>query len=240
MRETPGEFRAALGRPYPGDDLRRYRYHTGAPLRPIEADEPCPLLFRDVGPVAMARFLRGELRRLAGPLSPILYMRTEAYVELYADPEQIGRLVFLRPLVLWPWHSGVPHVYVARATRTADALVVGVVPGEVSLADAARRLADVRDTAELREALDGRCYDEARAATLERLDRLAAELEESERYAEPLRRRLQSGDLREQEAARERMGRLGISEHDLCAAWHHLPRERRAFLREALAFSGDS
>ena len=34
---------------------------------------------------------------LAGPPSPITYMRTEAYVEPYTDHERIGRLVFLRP-----------------------------------------------------------------------------------------------------------------------------------------------
>src|SRR5437660_291858 len=101
MLETPGEFNdlvvqarrlqaqpagvsPALRRsPYPADNLSAYRYHTGASLRPLRPDEVCPVLFRDLGPVALARFLRGQLRRLAGPQSPIIYMRTEEYVEPY-------------------------------------------------------------------------------------------------------------------------------------------------------------
>jgi hypothetical protein len=27
---------------------------------------------------------------------------------------------------------------------------------------------------------------------------------------------------------------LGVQENDLCAAWHHIPRERRELLKEAL------
>src|SRR5262245_43147375 len=134
MRETP----AASG--YPADRLAGFRWHTGADLRPLAPDEVCPVLFRDVGPEATALFLRGQLRRLAGPLSPIIYMRTEDYVEPYVDPERIGRLVFLRPLRLHVWHSGVPSIYVASARHLCDPETVGFVPGEVPLAEAARRL----------------------------------------------------------------------------------------------------
>jgi hypothetical protein len=30
------------------------------------------------------------------------------------------------------------------------------------------------------------------------------------------------------------MGRVGLTESDLCTAWHHLPRERRGQIAEAL------
>src|SRR5438067_2245238 len=87
----------------------RLRWHTGATLRPLAPGEPCPALFRDVGPAALAVFLRGALRR--------------------------------RP---------------------------------------------------------------------------------------------QSGDRAQRERARAEMERVGLTEADLCAAWHHLPRPRRAFIVEAL------
>jgi len=236
MRETPASFVSqATGIDYPAENLACYSFHTGAILRPLAAGEPCPVLFRDLGLAATAFFLRGTLRRLAGPLTPIIYMRTEAYVEPYTDYEGIGRLVFLRPMLLAPWHSGVSNVYVARAIRTADRATVALVPGQVRLADAARLCADLRDIRELREALGCHAYDEAVFDTLNRLEVLMAEQEATEERAGPLRRAFQALDRRSRELAREEMSRLGITENDLCAAWHHLPRERRAFLTEALA-----
>src|SRR6478609_6259423 len=115
------------------DDLSGFRWHTGATLRPLAAGEPCPVLFRDIGPAALALFLRGQLPRLAGPLSPLVYLRTAAYVEPYTDFETTGRLVVLRPLALQPWHAGTPHVYVARARPGVDFGVVGFIPGDISL-----------------------------------------------------------------------------------------------------------
>jgi hypothetical protein len=70
------------------------------------------------------------------------------------------------------------------------------------------------------------------AETLDRLDRLNAELNDTESRAEPLRRLLQSGDPHSRDKALEMMRRIGISESDLCTAWHHLPEDRRAELRE--------
>jgi hypothetical protein len=239
MRETPENWNEAAAREragpaYPADQLAGYSYHTGARLRPLGQAEVCPVLFRDLGPVAMGRFLRGELRRLAGLLTPLTYLRTDDYVEPYTDYERIGRLIFLRPLELHPWHAGVPFVYVARATRTADPATVGFVPGDVDLA-AARRLAlDLPDTRALRDALGGRLYDEAVTDTRRRLEELAAELEQTERAGGPLRQALQAADPRRKDWARETMRRLGIDENDLCAAWHHLPRERRGWMKEAL------
>lgn len=236
MRETPATFVNPYdGRHYPSDDLSRFNYHTGGSLRPLAPDEPCPVLFRDLGLVATGRFLRGDLRRLAGPLTPLTYLRTEAYVEPYTDHECIGRLVFLRPLLLAPWHSGAPHVYVARATSGAAAETIGFVPGHIHSEEAAHRCSELCDTGELREVLGGRHYDEAVRETLLRLEALAADQEKDEQRAAPLRRAFQSHDQKTRNATREEMQRLGITENDLCAAWHHLPRERRAFLREVLA-----
>jgi hypothetical protein len=227
MLETPAGYGEGLAR----DNLSVFRYHTGAPPRALRPEEVCPLLFRDIGPEAMGRFLRGALPRLAGPLSPIIYLRTERWVEPYEDHGQIGRLLFLRPLALGPWRSGVEHIYVAHASRLAPWSTVAFVPPSVPLAEAASRCALMRDRRELREELGGALYDDIRRDTLGRLERLGAELAEAERHGEPLRRALQSG---RREEARALMARHTISEDDLCAAWHHLPPVRRAWLRGAL------
>jgi hypothetical protein len=220
---------------YAEEDLSRFRWHTGAPLRPIAAEEPCPILFRDLGPEALSRFLRGTLPRLAGPLSPITYLRTATFREPYTDYESIGRIIVLRPLALKPWHSGVPGVFVSRAAPGVDTRIVGFVPGGLDLAAVGARAASMRSTAELREELGGAVYDGLVRESLDQLDRLGAELEATERAAAPLRRRLQSREVSERRRAREAMAEAGISENDLCAAWHHLPRERRVVLREAFA-----
>jgi hypothetical protein len=236
MNETPASFNAAAPagpRRYPADDLSGFRWHTGATLRPLADGEACPVLFRDIGPAALATFLRGRLRRLAGPLSPLVYMRTAAYAEPYTDYEHTGRLVILRPLPLHPWHSGVEHVYVARAMPGVDGSV-GFVAGDVPLAQAAQLARDVADVYQLREVLGGRAYDEAAAESLHALERLGEELESSEVLAAPLRQLLQSADRRVREQARAEMGRVGLTESDLCTAWHHLPRERRGWIDEAL------
>lgn len=213
-------------------DLRRFRYHTGATLRPLAEAEPCPVLFRDIGPEAMAWFLRGKLTRLAGPLSPITYMRTADYEEPYTDHGRIGRLVFLDPKELVPWHSGVETIYVAHASRMTTPQTLGFVPAEIPLSEAARLLAGVTHLDELQEVFGRPIYQEAIAETLTRLDRLNEDHRQTEVLAEPLRRKLQSAHLPTREAALEQMEKLGLSEGDLCTAWHHLPDERRAELRE--------
>lgn len=233
MRETPHEFRAS-GATYPADDLAGFRWNTGATLRPLARDEPCPVLFRDIGPAALAMFLRGALPRLAGPLSPIVYMRTAEFVEPYTDHERTGRLVILRPLALGPWHSGQPHIYVSRARMGVDLDTVGFVPGAVSLSDAAKLVGGARDTRELRDALGGRIHDEAVAESLYQLDRFAESLSCTEEIADPLRQLLHSANRADRERAQEAMTRVGLTEGDVCTAWHHIPRDRRAWIKEAL------
>ena len=233
MRETPQSFRAS-GERYPAADLSGFRWNTGATLRPIAAGEECPVLFRDVGPAALAMFLRGTLPRLSGPLSPIVYMRTTEYVEPYTDYERTGRIVLLRPLALGPWHSGVPDIYVSRARMGVDFGTVGFVPGDVPLREAAHRTGDAKDVRELRDALGGRIHDEAVAESLHQLDCLAVELARTEAVADPLRKLLHSANREHRERAQEAMARVGLTESDVCTAWHHIPRERRAWLEEAL------
>jgi hypothetical protein len=115
-----------------------------------------------------------------------------------------------------------------------DYAAVGFVPGDVPPAAAARRAGDARDAGDLREALGGRAYDEAAAAALHGLDRLAAELAAAERWAGPLRKAYQSSDRRARGEARAAMARVGLTESDLCTAWHHIPRERRGWIAEAV------
>jgi hypothetical protein len=217
------------------DDLSGFRWHTGATLRPLAPGEPCPVLFRDVGPEALALFLRGRLPRLAGPLSPIVYTRTAGYVEPYTDYERTGRLVILRPTTMRPWHSGLPHIYVARARHGVDGESVGFIPGDVPLTNAAERIDGTSNVRELKDALGGRAYDEAVAESLHRLDRFAGELERTEERAAPLRKLLRSPDCAARDRARSEMARTGLTESDVCTAWHHLPRERRGWIEDALA-----
>lgn len=238
MIETPIEFAGraprADARADRSEDLRRYSFHTGAPVTPLADDEPCPILFRDVGLDGMSLFLRGRMNRLAGPLSPITYTRSAGYREPYQDHGRIGRLVFLRPMELRPWHSGVPTIYVARSTRVVPADSIAFVPADVPLATAAEVAASMRTRFEFREALGGGDYDARVEETLGRVLGLAAELQETERHAAPLRRALQSADPATRERAADEMARLGVDEGDVCSAYHHLAPERRRALREAL------
>jgi hypothetical protein len=161
-------------------------------------------------------------------------MRTADYVEPYTDFERTGRLVILRPLSLGPWHSGVPHIYVSRARTGVDFGTIGFVPGDIPLAEATRRVGDAKDVRELRDALGGRIHDEAREESLHQLDRLAVELARTEAVADPLRKMLHSAQRDLRERGQELMARAGLTESDVCTTWHHLPRERRAWIEEAL------
>ena len=216
------------------DDLSAYRWHTGAPLRRVEPYDELPTLFRDLGPVALARFLRGDLPRLAGPLTPLLYTRTARFREPYVDHERTGRVLFVDGRALGVWCSGVPDVYVARATREVPLERLAYVPGDEDFTRAAERAQGMTTASEWREAMGGPLHDERIAHDLATLDALHAELDETERLAAPLRRTLQSRSAAERAHARAAMAKLALDETDLCAAWHHLPRERRDAVREAM------
>jgi hypothetical protein len=216
------------------DDLSRFRYHTGATLRRVDPDEACPLLYRDIGPEAMVRFLDGRLERLAGPLAPILYSRTARFREPFTDHAPVGRLVFLQPHELRPWFSGIAEVYVAPVRWRPTQLVVGFLPAHVDPSRADTLLVGLRRHPDFRDALGGSAYDEACVETRAALDRLNRDLAETETLAEPMRRKLQSRSRDEADAARAWLDRHRLTESDLCTAWHHLPRERRDLLRDAL------
>ncbi len=214
------------------EDLSRFRFHTGAPLSPLAPETSDFVLFRDLGPVALARFMRGELTRLAGPLSPIVYLRTAAYREPYVDHAGTGRLVLLQPKRAGVWRAGEGPVHIASGRSTAQGLedVLGVIPGDLPLAEAESLLSSVRNVATLAEALGGKHYHAQLAEELNALDKLNASCARAERYAQPLRKLFQSPRPQDRAKARERMERLDISETDLCSAWHHLPLRRRAHL----------
>ncbi|MEQ8785342.1 MAG: hypothetical protein RIC55_03550 [Pirellulaceae bacterium] len=216
------------------ENLARFRYHTGGRPTPLAEDEPCPLLFRDVGPGAMARFLSGELRQLCGPVSPITYLRTADYREPYTDYGRIGRIVLLQPRRATPWRAGIETVFIASRRTPVDADTMVFVPADVPLADAAARLAGARCREDVADLFGRSQYEEAARETLARIDRLQRTLAETEPSASRLRRLFQSAELRQRDSAREWMRRRSISESDLCTAWHHLPEERRRFLRETL------
>lgn len=236
MIETPQEYRAARGGTSArAEDLRRFSYHTGGSIQPIVADEPCPVLLRDIGPVAMARFLRGDLQRLSGPYAPILYLRTGDYREPYTDYGRIGRLIFLRPLALGPWHSGIAHIYVAPVPQTHDARSIGFWPADLPLEHAHALASDVKSAEELREALGGKRYDDVVTDSLSRIEQLNREDAKAEELARPMRRLFQSGQQSERDKARDLLNRCRLSETDLCTAWHHLPPDRRESLHASLS-----
>lgn len=216
------------------ENLARFRWHTGAEPRPVRPDEPVPVLFRDIGPEAMARLLREGLRRLAGPMTPITYLRTVDYQEPYVDYAAIGRLVLLRPEEIDPWHSGVPHVFIAEASRIPPPGSYGFVPGAIPLARAARLLAGAKNVQDLREAFGGSDYDKAQRDTRLALDQLILECRNLEALALPLRITFQTGRPGDRSRLAEQLGQFGLSETDLCAAWHHLSAERRAIVKAAL------
>jgi hypothetical protein len=233
--------RSFLSPPAPVDDLRKFSAHTGFPLRVVDPDEPCPVLFRDLGLVGMNLFLNNRLERLAGPLSPITYMRTANYQEPYEDFEAIGRLVLLRPMALQPWHSGIASVYVARAGRMPSCDTMGLIPGNVDLASVAGSLAAVTTIDELRECFGLRVYHDALAETRALVQALLREMCEVEQHAEPLRKCLKSFDRGKVEWARAVMAAHSITQADLCCAWNHVSRERRASLADALrSIGGDN
>jgi hypothetical protein len=213
-----------------GADLSRFRYHTGARPTPLARGEHCPLLFRDLGLAGMALYLSGRLTRLAGPFSPLLYLRSARYLEPYTDHEDIGRLVVLQPERLIPWRSGMPEVYVAAAELTFLPAVMACVPADWATPEGERRLGGLPDAAAVREVLGGAEHDKRLADLAGRITSLERALAQSEHLAAPVRARLQSGSLRERASLREEMRSHGIGERDLCSAWHHLPREARARL----------
>jgi hypothetical protein len=183
----------------------------------------------------MQLYLSGRLRRLAGPMAPILYLRTSAYAEPYEDAEEIGRLAIIDPASLAPWHAGSGDVFVASANRTPDPARMVVVPTAWTFGDGAERLAGLPDADAVRELIGGQIHRELCESLLARTTSLIRAQEASERHAQPVRLALQTGNPGQRKRIRESMREHGISERDLCSAWHHVPAARRHVLDVWLA-----
>lgn len=221
-------------------NLSRYRYHTGGLPTPLDPDEPCPVLFRDVGFEAMARFLNGELEWLCGPLSPVTYLRTTDYCEPYTDYIGIGRIMLLQPRSISPWRSGVESVFIASRKIQVDVDGMVFIPQEVSFSGDSAQFLYAKSIRDVEDIFGVRCYRDAKQETRLKLEQAIAEHAESETLAGPLRKLFQSADECERERARAQMQRLSLTESDLCTAWHHLPQQRREQIRWALAeFQGE-
>jgi hypothetical protein len=214
-------------------DLSEFSWHTGGPVRALAEGERRPALFRDLGPAATLRLLRGELPRLAGPTSPVTYARTVDYTEPYSDHERFGRLALL-PWGPWrPWHSGLAEVFVADAETRFDPTCMALAPDD-ALARIARESRLLTSASEAGEVL-GRHHGEWLAALADRLEGFTRELAVVERAMAPLRRAYQSARGDERARSREWMAARGLDESDLCAPWHHLPRARRDHVVDALS-----
>ena len=206
-------------------DLARFRWHTGARLRRGDVDEKLPPLVRDVGPVALARFLRGSLHRLAGPRTPLLYLRTPGWREPYVDHAGTGRLLFLDPHGMDVWTSGTDGVYVAHADqRPRDPARLVYLPAGTAVPD------DVAGADSGAAEIYGADFAKRARDDLAALDALNAACDAVEVVAGPLRRRLQSGDP----SMREHMAAVDVDERDLTAAFHHLETPRRVTLLQRL------
>jgi hypothetical protein len=213
-------------------DLAGFRWHTGGAVRPLGDGEPRPVLFRDLGPAATLWLLEGRLPRLAGPTSPVTYLRTADYREPFVEHGHFGRVAVLASARAAVWHAGIAEVFVAPADAVFEPGAMALVPDDVDLTALARDAGAMRGARELREHLGGAAHDDWQAATADRLRDFARELAEVERRLAPLRRGFQSSARDERQQIRERMARHGLTEHDLCAAWHHIAPERRAAVIE--------
>jgi len=222
----------------PNVDLRRFRYHTGAELTPLAPHERCPPLFRDVGLEAMELFLTGKLKRLCGPTSPITYLRTSDYREPYTDFGKTGRILLLQPGKVQPWHAGIDAIYVSARETWVDNQSMVFIPAGLPLEVAAQQFAGAATVHDVADAIGPDVYESAREDTLLRLHHLKRTHQQAEVLAAPLRRMFQSAAQGDRDKARQWMQQRGLSEVDLCAAWHHLPTERRDFILEILRETG--
>jgi hypothetical protein len=214
----------------PARDLREFSWHTGGAVRPLGDGEPRPVLFRDLGPAATLLLLDGRLLRLAGPTSPVTYLRTAAYREPFVEHGDFGRVVVLPCARAAVWHAGIAEVFVTDAAAGVEPGAMALVPDDTDLAALGQDAAAMRSTGELREHLGGAVHDGWLADTAERLRGFARELAEVEAGFGPLRRAFQATDNARRRRARARMAALGLTEVDLCAAWHHIAAARRAEL----------
>jgi len=232
MKETPAEFEARTGSA-PPPPSRSYDAaactELGSAHRPLLPDEPCPTLYRDVGPQALGAFLEGALSRYAGPANEWLYLHDASHALHTRAADEFGFLAFLQPLALGPWR-GRPGIWVAEADRLAPG--VGFVPYGEELTALDVRLEAVSDAAGLRDVVPD--YDDRTAAAQSRLRSYLEDHAFVERQAAPLRAMLDGGNVRRRDELRRILAREGVTEKDLRAPWFHLSSERRDEVRWAL------
>lgn len=214
-----------------GHDLSKYSWHTGAKLRKIDPDENCPVLFRDLGPVGMVNFLEGKLTRLAGPMTPLTYMRDSSYDEPYVDYAEIGRIIFLKPHSIFPWFSGVDHVYVTSSSLVIDTNTLGFLPNDY-LRGKDAELKQIKNCMELSDYIQN--YHDFMLYKKNQLKNLNLEHTQVEKYAHPLRLLLQTGTSREKENVRKIMSSIELNEDLLCRAFHHIKQSERKDMYEKL------
>jgi hypothetical protein len=235
MRESPRGFSVRTGQPPPTTDVRVASALLGTTARPLAPDEPCPTLFRDVGPQALHLFLNGKLARLGGPDAGCVFLRDATLPGFSGVVRELGVLAFLQPLALGPWFSGQPGIYVAEPSRMPPPATLGFVPRVESIAEIDRKIADAPDTRAMREALGGATYDEAVAAVTHDLSQYLEAWQHVERESRPWRAIVQGHSDALREAALRALHDQGLHERDLSVPLFQLSKTKRAELAQKLA-----
>lgn len=234
MRETPAEYASRTGAPPPASRITAKCTELGSSPRPLADDEPCPTLYRDVGPQALGAFLDGTLTRYGPERTPWLYLRDASLPSFSRCADELGLLVFLQPLAIGPWR-GNPGIWVSEPERTPPRDTVAFLPGGEDVHSVDGRLADVADVAALREALGGAEYDARVEASTRALRVYLEGWELAERVSRPLRAALDGPSTARAVETRALLASAGLTEPDLRAPWYHLTRDRRAEVLERLA-----
>jgi hypothetical protein len=151
MRETPDAYLRRTGAPVPATDVSVAGPILGTRPRPPAPGEPCPTLYRDVGPQALAQFVRGEATQFEGRGSACAFLRDATLPAYSSCVEQFGALVLLQPLALGPWVSGQAGIWVSEAGRMPPHDVVAIVPAGVDLPDFDARIEMAATRSEYRE-----------------------------------------------------------------------------------------
>ena len=128
MKESPRAFEQRTGRAYAPIASAR------ALSQPLDADEPCPTLFRFPGPCGLKSWFAGETDHLGPADQPVLWTSALPFHDDAYGARYFGTIALLEPLARSPGRVGDSHVYIgANAAHTADEPVVWLPP---SLLDA--------------------------------------------------------------------------------------------------------
>src|SRR6185436_10206532 len=101
---------------------------------PLDADEPCPTLFRFPGPCGLKSWFAGGLERLGPADQPVLWSAPLPFHDDAYGARFFGTLALLEPLRHSPCRTADGHYFIGdNAARAADDPVVWLPP---SLLDA--------------------------------------------------------------------------------------------------------